>query len=43
MVIHAMEEARWQNGMRKYLNENQYENVDGQIYFRLIILHDSII
>ena len=35
MVIHAMEEARWQNGMSKYLRDNQYENVDGQIYFRL--------
>ena len=36
MLIHAMEEARWQNGMRKYLKENQYGTVDGQIYFRLL-------
>ena len=33
MVIHAMEERRWQHGMRMYLNENQYENTDGEIYF----------
>ena len=34
MLIHAMEEARWQNGMRKYLKDNQYGTVDGQIYFK---------
>ena len=39
MLIHAMEEARWQNGMRKYLKDNQYGTVDGQIYFRLITGH----
>ena len=33
MVIHAMEERRWQYGMRIYLKENQYENTDGEIYF----------
>ena len=33
MVIHAMEERRWQHGMRVYLKENQYENTDGEIYF----------
>ena len=33
MVIHAMEERRWQHGMRMYLKENQYEVTDGEIYF----------
>ena len=33
MVIQAMEERRWQDGMRAYLNENAYTATDGEIYF----------
>merc|ERR1711892_1149068 len=36
MVIHAIQEHRWQSGMRSYLNQNQYQNTDGEIYFQFM-------
>ena len=36
MVIHAMQEHRWQAGMKEFLRFHQYLNADGDDYFKFM-------